>query len=890
MSRAFLIAVFALSLAASLWFNFASAHINNAGVADASEYMRLAMALGHFLWHDPGFYFSASPELKQALGELKGFSQAGIVFPGYVLLCWLLSGSPHAYESWQAPIFGQCVLAAGASVFLALTGNLLWGRTAGMICGVLAALYPAFIVNSGRLYSESFATSLTAVILFSLCRGFAGKSRGKAEIFLLGASLAMVQLTRSLMVVLSLFAYPLIYFQDGRRQSWKKLVLLFLGMAVILVPWLCLQKAVFDKASLVVDRVGNYNLYVGTNYSIKGWLSYPYPDVTSIEKKSSAAVLYDNVRAGPLKFMKLMADKPYRLFKFPWNDFRTSIGGVNFYWQVAFHQFLLLLCGIGLAIGIFSSKNAELEEKPLVRARLFLLLYLIFHLLYWLFITVPRYNMTAMPAMILFAGAGGAALIELVKTNRKRGVLLIVASLALFLIVRQSNLGALYPLFGNAVAASVFLSFIKLLLSILFFLLLYKCFNLAHSPLNSRAALMAVALPVCLCVTYPARANGRIFEWQSELQKGEKITQEIVVDKTEALKEKQVYLLLDSEGSSAMMEKGSVSINGIALDGPLIPGISLTQDFAAVKKDPTTSNLYLECEWIYDCMTAPAEMSNADLRQWFWLPLPPEVVHSIASAGKADIAIEAKTEQPARIFGTFLPGKKSTAVGSLDSSSWEKAFYGVESDKTLTDPRYDLGVDFRGHDKASFANAQGAVSSDLSHAAGTQTGAYMMLLVAAAKPHSGKRPEIAAGLPAMLQLDIPLARDGKLEKNFSIGIKSPDSLKGSDMWMVRLKGQSKSSTVGACVEPIINVVVEEKDGKSVNYPCRWMPRCLPSSKELRTFDYCFPLMPSLLPGKITAVNISFEGRQQPGTLNIENLALEVVPLPLNPLVHKTSVF
>lgn len=884
MSRPFLIAVFTLSLAVSFWFNFVSDHINNAGVADASEYMRLAIALAHFLRHDPGFYFSGGPELKLALSELKGFSQAGIVFPGYILLCWWLSASPLSSASWQAPIFGQCILAATASVCLALTGNLLWGRAAGIICGILAALYPAYIVNSGRLYSESFAASLAAVILFILCRGFAGKARGKAEIFLLGVCLAMVQLTRSVMIVLSFIAYPLIYFQEGRRQSLRKLVFLFLGMAVILAPWLILQKAVFDKASLVVDRVGNYNLYVGTNYSIKGWLSYPYPDVTSIEKKSSASVLIDNIRTGPVKFLKLMADKPYRLFKFPWNDFRTSIGAVSFYWQVAFHQLMILFCAVGLSLCLFSRRGAASEEKPLVKARLFLLFYLLFHLLYWLFITVPRYNMTAVPAIILFAGAGLAAVIELVKQDARRGIVLIVSSLVMFFAVRANDLGVLFQLFGNAVAASVCLCVIKFFSSVLFFYLLYKCFRLAEKPRHCRAALLAVALPVCFALAFPARANGRVFEWQSELKKGEKITQEIAVDKSEALQNRQVFLLLDIDGASAFMEKGSVSINGLALDGPLIPGISLTQDFAAVKKDPATNSLYLECEWIYDCMTAPAGMSNADLRQWFWLALPPHVVQSVVAQGKAEVCIENKSSRAARIFGSYTPKKKSTTVGSLDSSSWEKAFYGVESDRRLSDPRYDLGIDFSGHKKASFINARGATADDLSEAAGRQTGSYATMLVAAARPKAVSSPCLAKGLPEKLQVESNSA------KKFTVGLQTLSVSNPSELWLVRLKGLSQSTASAVCVEPTITMVVEEKDGKSVNYSCRWMPRRLPAGDELSAFDYCFPLMPSLLGGKITAANISFEGRQQPGILKIENLALEILPLPVNPLVHKSSVF
>jgi len=877
----------------SFWFNFGCAHINNAWVADASEYMRDAIALGRFLCHEPGFYFSYSPELKAALAELRGFSQSGIVFPGYILLAWLVSASPHATTSWQAPVFGQCLLAAFACVFVSLTAELIWNRRTGMICGVLSALYPAYIVNSGRLYSESFATSIVAVVLFSFVRGLVGKPRGRAEMFFMGVNLAMLQLTRSLMIVMSVSAFPLTFIQEGGRRSLKKLAFLVTGMAVILVPWLCMQKAVFDKASLVVDRVGNYNLYVGTNYSIKGWLSYPYPDVSSIEKKSAPAVLYDNVRSGPLKSLKLLADKPYRLFKFPWNDFRTAIGPISFYWQVAFHQLLLLLCAIGLCLCLFDNSDGKPAGRAIVSARLFLVVYLFFHLLYLLFITVPRYNMTAAPVLLLFAGAGAARLFELTVQDGKRGLLLIVASVVLFFGARTSDLGIILRFTENAFAAAFILAAFKLLLSILFFLVLYKTFRFAEKPVPSRASLWVIAFCVSLLLAYPARANGRPFEWQCELRAGDKIIQEITVAKVEALNNRQVYLLLDSEGVCGLMESGAVSINGIAISSPPVPGISLTQDFAAVKTDPSTNTLYLECEWIYDCMTEPAAMANSDLRQWFWLPVPPAAVQSIVEAGVAKVCVENKNFlNPAKLFGVYIPNipnmpskpkKQSATVGSLDTSSWEKSFYAVESDRTLTDPRYDLSVDFSNR-KAAILIGKDNKERGASPAPGPPAGSLCALLVASAELKKAAAPKLALPLPKMLTVEA-----GSIKKH-QTRLLAGDSIAQSEIWLIRLKGRSSSLGDRACVKPSINVLVGKQDGSHVTYPCRWMPRELPAAESPLCFDYCFPLMPSLLPGKISAFDVSFEALQNRGDLKIDDCALEILTLPANPLVHRQSVF
>jgi hypothetical protein len=49
-------------------------------------------------------------------------------------------------------------------------------------------------------------------------------------------------------------------------------------------------------------------------------------------------------------------------------------------------------------------------------------------------------------------------------------------------------------------------------------------------------------------------------------------------------------------------------------------------------------------------------------------------------------------------------------------------------------------------------------------------------------------------------------------------------------------------------------------------------------------------MPSLLPGKISAFDVSFEALQNRGDLKIDDCALEILTLPANPLVHRQSVF
>ncbi|MBX9951368.1 MAG: hypothetical protein K2Y39_19525 [Candidatus Obscuribacterales bacterium] len=882
MSRPLLLGIFALSLAFRLWFNFVYPHVNNAGAADGSEYLRLAHALDR--------YFS---QPHSDLSILSGFKQSGPVFPLFILFCQKVGGFFGSFPDSAAPVFGQCLLASLADVFLCLTANLLWGRQCALFGAAFTILYPAYLINTGRLYAESFSTSLSVILLYAMCRGFVGAKRNWIHFLSLGAGLASLQLARSVMILLSAVSLPLTFFQERKSGAFKAVGLLIIGMALVMIPWLCAQKAVLNKASLVVDRVGNYNLFVGTNPDISGWLSYPYPDGTGIENRSQIAVLSGNLKRSWSRSLKLMLDKPFRLAKFPWNDFRTEVGLFTFPVQVAFHQILLLLCAVGVCLSFVANADGQAVERGVFRGRLLLLLYLASHAIYWFFITVPRYNMTATPVLIMFAAAGAASILSVFKRNHEHGILLANALVVLFLSARLSEIGLLFKITGNPSVSLLILCAFKASAAILFFLLLWKFFpRPADKPLLAKAVNLTIALISVFLVAYPARANGRSFEWQALLSHpGEKISQQIRFNRldTDVLANRQLYLLIDTDGAGDFVENGLITVNGEQLQGPLIPGISLTQDFSAFKyMGKEQEQIYYECEWIYDCMTVSADRGSCDIRQWFVLPLPPKVVSKIVGSGLADIQIQNKSGiRGFKVFGNYQP---VSLFPSIYSSSWEKAFYGVENDRGFTDSRYDVKLDLARHEHASFVEK----SPDLSPLSGIQSGMYNLLITATSKGKDNQVFTYASPFPKNLSLKNSEA------KTCSTNISSLLAPTASETWIFRLKG--RSSVAGASkadrkhirVEPKVKVVLNDDSGKTFVYPCRWLPRSLPAFGEPTRFDYCFPMMPGLLKEKISSVEVTFlrhdTGYSVDQPLEIEDLAFEIIPLPNNPISSQNPIY
>lgn len=865
MSRSYLLGVFAFSLALRLWFNFATQHPNNAGTADGSEYLRLAEALRQFLSNPFG-----------DITLLSGFKQSGPVFPLFVLLCQKAGELFGVTQPSYAPIFGQCFLSSVADVFLCLTANLLWGARTAQYCAVFTIFYPAFLINSGRLYSESFSTSLCVIVLYLMCLGFSSRRRIVSFIGL-GAGLVTLQLTRSVMILLSLAALPLTLIQERKHGAIKAVGLVLLGMALILLPWLFTQKAIFNKASLVVDRVGNYNLFVGTNPDISGWLSYPYPNGVGVESRPALEVLKSNVKVSAGRFFKLLLDKPYRLAKFPWNDFRTAAGAYTYELQVFFHQLLLLLAVAGICLCFFENDDGKPVSQSILNCRALLLLYMLGHSIYWFFITVPRYNLTAMPVVILFSAAACAAFTKRLEPARR--ALLFLSLLVCLLCARVTEFGSINRIVGNPMLSLFLLSMLKAVLATVFFVLLWRYGgSIRHYKGLSKGVHISVSILSIFLIAYPARANGRAFEWVAELRnKNDKIVQHILHTIQPG---EQSYLLIDTDGAKDLVENGRVTANGVRITEPLVPGIAFTQDFSA-EKVMGGDQIYFECEWIYDCMTRGAGIASSQVRQWFVLPLPPEVVASAKASGDLAVEIENVTGTGSfKVFGSYLPERE---FPTYLNSSWEKAFYGVENDRGFTDSRYD----FKFAAAAPRGSSSASSSPDLSSSPGLQTGTFNLLLLCDKAELPKSKPAFAKPLPS--RLGIAAGADN----TYKLDVLNPDGFTADEIWLVRFWGRARSSKGEPLVEPKLKVLLTSRSGKNLIYPSRWMPRQLPNSKEPVLFDYSFPMKPSLLQEKISALEISFEctrGAAEPGLLEIEDLHLDIQPIASNPISHRSKIF
>jgi 4-amino-4-deoxy-L-arabinose transferase-like glycosyltransferase len=693
--------VFGSALALRLFYNFGGGHPNAFAAADASEYIRYTTALSTLL----------SGSQANFAQILKEFVITGPSLPVFLLIANSASGKPFDGADSTIPLIAQSLVSAGTVALIYAMAKNLYDRKTALAAGIIAAIYPAFIVNSGRLYSETFATFIECLSLFFLVRGLKSLSTLQlaANNVALGMSLIVLQLSRSAMILLTAMALPVVFLQgllQIKRPDWRRAILslafLLAGAAAMLAPWLTFEKAAYNKITLVVDRVGHYNLFVGTDTKTQGFLSYPYPDGHGIEEHSFLSLVARSFKQSPSRFIRLAMDKPARLFKMPWNDFRASIGPFDYKWQVALHQAIILLAVAGILLaGTLENDGGKKEKLARYFGRAIILLAFVLNLPYLAFITVPRYNLTAMPTLIIFAAAGLTAIVQLLRHNAlaKAPKALAFAMIALYIFLRDDlkdpfNLGQAAVFNIDAVAGTEPISrgLIGGAFALALFAAIYICIGLLEGHKRAARVLTAIAaLTLIPLATLPQRANGRPQENIVTFARAKEELLGKISLPTAALQDNQTcYLLVDCADPTIFSQDLTLTVNGKKLTGPFIPGIAALDDWHYLKAMGNGAQ-YLECEYIFDCMTQPTAISNLDLRQWFYIPLDQALVDDAKRRQALDITIKHNSDAPSTLFAASTTGGESL-LPCRDLYSWEKCFYGVENDAGLTDTRFDEKV------------------------------------------------------------------------------------------------------------------------------------------------------------------------------------------------------
>ena len=570
------------------------------------------------LFGDPAGYYKVGERFQEAFARWRGGEDPRAVFDsvrgslylaGVGLVFAVLDGIRP--EDWG---FIQRVLGvfnAGAMLGAFLLGRRLAGRFAGGAAALaLAAVYPTFSVQTGRLYPDPITGCLFVWAAWMYAEALARRSvrfmAGAGALF--GAALLVRAQLVTYMAIVIAGALALTARSWARSRATRRLVAAFaLAFLPAVAAWALIVRAVGGRDD--VTQLGNvtfqplYPYGFWQNLETDGWVG-PYRFKTEPYYKAMEAAGREDPRlmrsrarqwvftaryvaARPLQSALLVLDNAYRLFDRPANDYKWDYP-VPYPWQVAFQRLIVVLAVAGAAV--FVAGRPALLGVFLPPAALAVLHGLVFP---W-----PRYNVPLMPILLAAAGAGAVALSGLLRERgRLRAPLMLLAAGAGLLILGAAAPG-LVPQLARAARGAGGLA----LLGALFL-------AVARSVPTARGRLAAAAGFAVLAIPFTAHAARDRLWHQVTTQVGTPgtmaVEQEIVLgpEALEALRAApEAFLVMDLR-----VPRGDLSGVRLRVGPRELPGSTLAPTMPRLRESTSTGGR----DW-------------RGYPQWWALPLDPE--------------------------------------------------------------------------------------------------------------------------------------------------------------------------------------------------------------------------------------------------------------------------
>lgn len=917
--------LFAIALLIRLWFCFFHSHVNAYAGFDAVGYINAAKAIFELNTLPVSFAkdclatltgsatTAVAANVHDKLLTLQPLMLSGPSYPIFLVLSNILTISAYDPSDWVKPVAAQCMLSSVTVVLIAAIGRQLFDRKTGVMAGAIATIYPPFIINCGRACTETFAAFL--LVLFSYVFLYVAQTQIRSseektderfrflKVFgaavALGSTAACLSLARTTLLPLAAIAVIMLFFRLNGKMRMSALASFLVGFALILVPWFAAQKLIVGRTSLVIDRVSRLNYGLGTSSETQGWTGFPIHFKPIMDRTVNVQTM-THLSEDPGPYLWLLQDKVPRLFKCGWNDFKTWLGLISPPAQDVLHQFVIAFAAAGIILCLDGVKENTNQWRGRMTGIIFMVLVLLMHLPYIFFITVGRYNLTAMPFLMVFGAWGLRRLRQLGNWSSEKADVLELAYPSIYLLfvifVLADPLAVLVNAFGERGAAEIGIM-TTIGLKTVFFLFLggmtYTLINKRQVGFYSRAITSALLLGIMvlsfssLCL--PVRANGRWYERPVTFTRaGDGVTFELAAPPTVAnsVRDGKAYLMVDAESLDSLTNGLSIAIDGKNLTGPYIPGLSLIDDQDHFERRGNQLTRVAEC--LFESFSSVVGVGNNDVRQWFLIAIPEEKEPSLMAGSRATqenshsmrITIKRTDSGRTRLFKALTRDDHELIVPDWQYYSWDKAFYGVERRGGICDPRTD-------HKLA-------AQKGD--------TGHYVRLLIPEPNnPKTEKMKPLSFQEIHAVNVEPKLSLTNEIFKSMKMS-PVPDYSPG-DRWLVRLSGKYKTR---GKLPPGVELITKSLDnGQEYSYSAPWAPKVLQPSNQWRNFDVACPIKPQAFPGKLSTIEVRMHvlspafteltrpvepEEMQRSSCQFEDVRVEIVSLPTYPFADKHAVY
>jgi hypothetical protein len=391
------------------------------------------------------------------------------------------------------------------------------------------------------------------------------------------------------------------------------------------------------------------------------------------------------------------------------------------------------------------------------------------------------------------------------------------------------------------------------------------------------------------------------------------------------------FVAINVADGSQLARDFSVSLNGTTIHSPFIPAISLSTGLTNLKAFPNDT-AFPEVDYILSDLSNYTDIDNLQLRQWFLIPIPQDLLKNYLKSWQSSAVIAAEigprlqkmqkgtgdprlqksvneqlekaavkfkstvtktpelkialtkiSDHPNAIYGTYTVSDNFHLLPSMDTYSWEKGFFAVENDHGVGDLALDTKVPVSEETRQLFA-AKGArmrINPDI-----------QILLSPTVVPNESSTALIsAAPTEKLTTIDTPMMALTSGSDNIR-NISLPELPKANKdaVWIVRCLAKLVQEPGLRDYE--LGIVATFGDGQKTTqiYPSKWLPRTIRSYGRECVIDYSFPIAPAAFPGKLKGLSLSVRPRgdkssaqppQIPG--RIDKLRFEIYQLPINPV-------
>ena len=631
----------------------------------------------------------------------------GPIFPLYLSAVLPLTGYEEQKSfQWERIIFkvsiANSIVDSSTCILLCLAGFLLFGTVPGAIAGLLYAIYPAAIVNTHWCMCENFITFMLTASVYSLARLLMLPAQATVNRIFSGIATGVILG----LTVLARSAFPFVVpflaigsfvglrrdksdFEQGTRKAAIVSVLaIAVAFGLTTSPWLLYTKTALGQARLTTNRLPAFNLLSGNLTTTDGWTPYPSTIPFPEDMRVAASMVAENAKAHPFEWLLLQTKKLSRLWSAPWNDCKYAILGMNSAAQNVLHQLILFLAAswafIACARGRAALSKGEWLGTSLITVTC------LAHFVYMAFIALSRYAMSAMPLIILAAGASLSFWLHQDKRARNRFFLIVAAFLILCPIVNEFRIWSAIP--TGLIAQAWWLSlapWLTALTAICAYAALWLALtkhtsavvstgqtNTAETttPPTKRKLASALATASALSFTLVALSlAGSIVtshlwsEWATNISGKQIARQTIALPAEIGILGPTAYVAMDIQTPDSLPQL-NIEVNGTAIKSQALPIPQLQKD----------------SESIVQSIAIQAKVMDQDyraIRHWYIAEFPsnllkPGTVNEIRVSSGKDASI-------VTVYGDYTLPSSGTADGdtilpSINSTCWNYAVEGAD--------------------------------------------------------------------------------------------------------------------------------------------------------------------------------------------------------------------